>query len=174
MVDPIKNCTEIIQQSSMYNCSVWETHKVNRGTQSFLISKLGGWKHTTACHKSSKTNRHHSLEYFRQYCCYVNRSVIRKRGRRWTFRWTQQAGKLPRLTSRRNTTLSSSLTSAVAMTKKKLQSLKLFESTPANFTLYISRLLNYFRSTNYTYIGWKAHRESKYYYLCFLLIMHTE
>ena len=37
------------------------------GTQTFPISKLGGWKHTTAFHKSSKTNRHQALKHLRQY-----------------------------------------------------------------------------------------------------------
>ena len=49
-------------------------------------SKLGGWKHTTAFHKSFKTNRHQSLKHLRQYWCYGNRSVIGNRGGRYTFR----------------------------------------------------------------------------------------
>ena len=31
------------------------------GDQTFPISKLGGWKHTTAFHKSPKMNRHQAL-----------------------------------------------------------------------------------------------------------------
>ena len=32
------------------------------GTQTFPISKLGGWKHINAFRKSSKTNRHQALK----------------------------------------------------------------------------------------------------------------
>ena len=43
-------------------CTVHE-QKCITGTQTFLISKLGGWKDTTAFHKSSKTNRHQALKH---------------------------------------------------------------------------------------------------------------
>ena len=33
------------------------------GTQTLLISKLCGWKHTTAFYKSSKMNQHHALKH---------------------------------------------------------------------------------------------------------------
>ena len=33
----------------------------------FPISKLGDWKHTTAFHTSSKTNRHQALKHLTQY-----------------------------------------------------------------------------------------------------------
>ena len=56
------------------------------GTQTFPKSKLGGWKHTTAFHISSKTNRHQALKHLGKYCCYWKRSVIGKRWGRWTFR----------------------------------------------------------------------------------------
>ena len=65
-------------------CSVWE--KCITGTQTFPISKLGGWKHSTAFHKSFKTNRHQALKHLRQYWCYENWSVIGNRRGRWTFR----------------------------------------------------------------------------------------
>ena len=62
------------------------------GTQTFLISKLGGWKYTTAFHKSSKTNRHQALKHLRQYGCYGNWSVIGNREGSWTFRnWSDIA-----------------------------------------------------------------------------------
>ena len=32
-------------------------------TQTFPISKMGGWKHTTVFHKSSETNRHRMLKH---------------------------------------------------------------------------------------------------------------
>ena len=52
------------------------------GTHTFPISKLGGWKHTTALHKSFKTNRHQALKHLRQYWCYGNWLVIgNRRGR---------------------------------------------------------------------------------------------
>ena len=95
------------------------------GTQTFPINKLGGWKHITAFHKSSKANRHQALKYLRQYWCYGNLSVIGNRGGQWTFRnWgiialSQQAGKLPRRTSRRNTALRrGAITSAVLLRKR--------------------------------------------------------
>ena len=59
--------------------------KCTKGTQTFPISKLGGWKPTTAFHKSSKTNRHQELKHLRQYWWYRNRSVIGNRGGWWTF-----------------------------------------------------------------------------------------
>ena len=89
-------------------------------TQTLLIIKLGGWKNTMAFHKSSKTNRHQVLWHLRQYWCYGNRSVIGKRRGRWTFRnWGDKGGKLPRRTSRRNTTLRrEAITSAVLIRKR--------------------------------------------------------
>ena len=78
------------------------------GTQTFPISKLGGWKHTTAFYKSYERNRHQTLKQYGQYRCYGHRSVIGNRGGRCTFiiRVTlaclQQAGKLPRRTIRHN------------------------------------------------------------------------
>ena len=56
--------------------------KVHQGTQTFPISKLGGWKHTTAFHKSPKTNRHQAFKHR----CHENRQEIGYRGRLWTFR----------------------------------------------------------------------------------------
>ena len=62
------------------------TQKCITGTQPFPISKLGGWKDTTAFHKSSKANQHHALKHLRQYWCYGNWPVIGNRRGRWTFR----------------------------------------------------------------------------------------
>ena len=70
--------------------------------------QLGGWKDTTAFHKSSKTNRHQVLKHLRQYRCYGNWSVVGNRGGRWTLFFgigvtlacLQQAGKLPRRTNK--------------------------------------------------------------------------
>ena len=63
MVDPIKGCTEVnLHDPSLLptlQCTLQckgHAQKCITGTHTFLISKLGGWKHTTAFHKSSKTN----------------------------------------------------------------------------------------------------------------------
>ena len=91
MVDPIKGCAEI----SLYDpsllpplqCTLQCTRHAQKcitGTQTFPISKLGGWKHTTTFHKSSETNRHQTLKHLRQHRCYGNRSVVGNRGGRWT------------------------------------------------------------------------------------------
>ena len=64
--------------------AVYVTQKCITGTQTFPISKLGGWKHTTAFHKSSEANRHQALKHLRQYRCYGNLSVVGNRGGRWT------------------------------------------------------------------------------------------
>ena len=91
MVDPIKGCSEI----NLYDLSLLpslqctlqcmrQAQKCITGTQTFPISKLGGWKHTTVFHKSSKANRHQALQHLRQYRCYRNRSVVGNRGGRWT------------------------------------------------------------------------------------------
>ena len=96
-------------------------------TQTFTISKLGGWKHTTAFHKSSDANRHPEVKHIRQYSCYGNRSVIgtEKDGRPFrigvTLACLQQAGKLPRRTSRQNTTpIRGAITSAVLLKKEEI------------------------------------------------------
>ena len=91
MVDPIKGCAEInlndpILQPTL-QCSLQcmsHAQKCITGTQTFPISKLGGWKHTTEFHKSSEANRHQALKHLRQYRCYENLSVIGNRGGRWT------------------------------------------------------------------------------------------
>ena len=74
MVDSIKGGTEI----NLHDPSLLPTHQCIlqcmgqaqtciTGTQTSLISKLGGWKHTIAFHKYSKTNRHQALKHLRQY-----------------------------------------------------------------------------------------------------------
>ena len=63
------------------------------GTQTFLISKLGGWKHTltvTPLHSINSprwTDTRHSntIEWLTQYWCYGYWSVIGNRGGLWTF-----------------------------------------------------------------------------------------
>ena len=93
IVDPIKGCTEINLHDPSplptLQCTLqcmWHTQTCITGAQKFPISKLGGWKHTTAFHKSSKTNRHQALKHLRQNWCYGNRSVIGNRGWWWTFK----------------------------------------------------------------------------------------
>ena len=70
MVDPIKSCTEVnLHDPSLLpilQCTLQcmgHTQECITGTQTFPISKLGGWKDTTAFHKSSKTNRHQALKH---------------------------------------------------------------------------------------------------------------
>ena len=41
------------------------TQKCITVTQTCPLSKLGGWKHTTAFHKSSEANRHQALKHLR-------------------------------------------------------------------------------------------------------------
>ena len=72
MVDPIKGCAEInLYDPSLLltlQCTLqWMRHaqKFIIGTQTFPISKLDGWKHTTAFHKSSEANRHQALNHLR-------------------------------------------------------------------------------------------------------------
>ena len=88
MIDPIRCCAEInLYDNSLVStlqCTLQcmrHTQKCITGTQT---SKPGGWKHTTAFHKSSEMNRHQELEHFRQYWCYENLSVVGNKGGRWT------------------------------------------------------------------------------------------
>ena len=74
MVDPIKGCTEInLHDASLLpplQCTLQcmgHARKCITGSQTFPISKLSGWKHTTAFYKSSKMNRHQALKHLRQY-----------------------------------------------------------------------------------------------------------
>ena len=91
MVDPMKSYAEI----NLYDLSLLptvqctlqcmrRTQKCITGKQTFPISKLGGWKHTTAFHKSSEESRHQALKHLWQYWCHGNRSVVGNRGGRWT------------------------------------------------------------------------------------------
>ena len=91
MVDPIKGSAEVnLKDPSLLptlQCTLQcmrHALKCITGTQTFPISKLGGWKHTTAFHRSSEVNRHQALKHLRQYRCYGNRSVVGNRGGRWT------------------------------------------------------------------------------------------
>ena len=45
------------------------------GNKTFLISKLGSWKHTLAFQKSSETNRYQTLKNLRQYILMLWKSV---------------------------------------------------------------------------------------------------
>ena len=92
MVDPIKSSAEVDLHNrgllSALQCTLqckWHTQKRITGTQTFPISKLGGWRHTTVLYKSSETNHHQTLKHLWQYWCYGNWSVIGSRGGRWTF-----------------------------------------------------------------------------------------
>ena len=137
MIDPIKGCTEI----NLHDPSLLPTlrytlqcmgvaQKCITGTQTFPISKLGGWKHTTACHKSSETNRHQTFKNLGQYWCYWNRSVIGNRGGWWTFRnygdislspagrQTTQTNKPPK-----HYTKTTGITSAMLLIKKETYSM---------------------------------------------------
>ena len=73
-LDPIQCCTEV----NLHDLSLLPTlqctlqcmgHAQKRitGTQTFSMSKLGGWKHTTAFRKLSKMNRHQALKHLRRY-----------------------------------------------------------------------------------------------------------
>ena len=132
MVDPIKSCTEVnlhdpsLLPIPMHSAVYVTQQKCITGTQTFLISKLGGWKDTTAFHKLSKTNRHQALKHLRQYRCYGNWSVIRNRRGRWTFRNWGDIGFSPasRETTETNKppkhyTKMGAITSAVLFKKKR-------------------------------------------------------
>ena len=92
MVDPINSTAEVdlhnpgllpaLQCTLQCMC---HTQKCITGTQTFPISKLGGWKHTTVFHKMSETNCYQTLQHLGQYWCYGNWSVIGNRGGQWTF-----------------------------------------------------------------------------------------
>ena len=63
MIYPIKGCTEINRRDPSLlptlKCtlqSIGHAQKCITGTQTFPKRKLGGWEHTTAYHKSFKTN----------------------------------------------------------------------------------------------------------------------
>ena len=94
MVDNINGCTEINLGNPshlptlQFNLQCMEhAQKCITGTQTFPINKLDGWKHTTAFHRSSKTNRHQTLKHLnKQYGCYLNRLVIGNSAGRWAFR----------------------------------------------------------------------------------------
>ena len=127
MVNPIKGCAEI----NLHNTNLLPTlqgtfqcmeylQKCITDTQTFPISKLVAWKHTTVLHKFSETNRHHTLKHLSHYLCYGNRLIIGNRGWRWTFRnWgdiglspasrkTSQPNKPPKTTLKTGQNISSS------------------------------------------------------------------
>ena len=85
LVDPIEGCTKINLYDPNLQLTLQCTFQCMRhsqwcitSTQTFLISKLDGWKHTTAFHKSSEAKRHQVLKHLRQYRCYENQSVVDK------------------------------------------------------------------------------------------------
>ena len=68
MDDPIKGCIEITQHDPSLRRTLQCTlqcmghaQKCITCTQTFPISKLGGWKYTTTFHKSSKIDRYQAL-----------------------------------------------------------------------------------------------------------------
>ena len=89
MVDPIKGCVEINLQNSSFpptlQCTLHcmgHVQKYITGTLTFLMFKMGGWKHTTDFHKSSLTNRHHTLvkenhHTFANYFCVFWLYIVR-------------------------------------------------------------------------------------------------
>ena len=139
MVDPIKGGAEINMNDpsllATLQCTLQcmrHAQKCITGTQSFLISKLGGWS-TPLRSINPPRQRHQGLKHLTQYRCYGNRSVVGNRGGRWTL-WNrgdkgppldrvaclQQAGKLPRRKRHRNTTVRrGARTSAVLLRKKE-------------------------------------------------------
>ena len=56
------------------------------GTQTFLISKLGGWSTILCSTNRPRRTEHQKLKHLRHYWCYGDRSVIGNRGWRGTFR----------------------------------------------------------------------------------------
>ena len=73
MVDPIKGCAEINLYDPILlptlQCTLQcmrHAQKCITGTQAFPISKLGGWKHTTALNKSSEVNLHQGRLFMRR------------------------------------------------------------------------------------------------------------
>ena len=129
MVDIIKSSVEVDRHNPgllpALQCTLkcmWHTQKCITGTQTFPISNLGGWKHTRVFHKSSETNRHQTLKHLWQYWCYGNWSVIGNKGPFGigvTLGRHQQAGKLPRRRSRRNTTLRRGARTSAILFKKR-------------------------------------------------------
>ena len=94
-------------------------------TQTFPISKLGGWKPSNAFHKSSVANQHQALKHLRQYRCYGNCSVVGNTGGWWTL-WNRgdiglssASRETTRRTRHRNTTpRRAGRTSAVLLRKR--------------------------------------------------------
>ena len=73
MVDPIKGCAEVkLRNRSILHTLQWilqcmgHTQKHMTSIQTFPISKLGGFNHTTAVLELSETNRYQVLEHLRQ------------------------------------------------------------------------------------------------------------
>ena len=76
MVDPIKGCTEINQHYPSLlptlRCTLQcmrHAQKCITGTQTFPISKLGDWKHSTAFHKLSKLYGWKHTALFHKFSC---------------------------------------------------------------------------------------------------------
>ena len=90
MIDPIKSCTEINLQDPgllpTLQCTLQcmgHTQKRITGSQTLLISKLGGWKHSAIFHKSSRTNPHQAviLASLQQVGNYQPSAVLLRKGR---------------------------------------------------------------------------------------------
>ena len=133
MVDPIKCCAEISLQDPTLLPSLQCTlpcmrhaEKCITGIQTFPISKLGGWKHTSlhSINRPRRTDTRRSNTLDNTDVMEIDRQLATEEdGRPFgigvTLACLQQAGKLPRRTSRRNTTLRrGARTSAVLLRKR--------------------------------------------------------
>ena len=119
MVDPINGCADINMHGSCLLLTLQYTllcighaQKCITGTQTFPISKLGGWKHTSTSLRSTNRPRRRDAKPSNTldnvYWFYGNRSVEEDRGPfviGVTSACLQQTGKLPRRTRRWNTTI---------------------------------------------------------------------
>ena len=104
MVDYKKGCAEVnLHNPSLLPTPQWTLPRMEylQKCVSFPISKLGGWKHTTAFHKSSKMNRHQMLKHLRQHWCNRNCPAVGNRLGQWSL-WNWGDIGMPQ-TSRKST-----------------------------------------------------------------------
>ena len=76
----LHNEIQLTKKNGFEQSKNYQSFTLPRAYRVVPISKLDGWKHTTAFLKSSETNLQQTLIHLRQYWCYGNRSVI---GNRW-------------------------------------------------------------------------------------------
>ena len=119
ILDPIKGCSEVyLHDPSLLptlQCTLQcmgHAQKCITGTQTFPISKLGGWKHTTSffINRPRRTNTRRSKTLDNTDVMEIGRRLATEEdggpfGIGVTPACLQQAVKLPRRTSHRNTTL---------------------------------------------------------------------